>query len=58
VRTRSSETGTSADVTYAIAIHRRSDSEIGPLLLQLNAAMSAEVDALAELLPLHRVGSA
>jgi 2-polyprenyl-6-methoxyphenol hydroxylase-like FAD-dependent oxidoreductase len=37
------------DVTDAIAGQRWTDAEIGPLLLELSAAMAAEVDALAVL---------
>jgi 2-polyprenyl-6-methoxyphenol hydroxylase-like FAD-dependent oxidoreductase len=40
------------DVTDAIAGHRWTDAEIPSLLLQLNAAMAGEVEALATLSPL------
>jgi hypothetical protein len=36
-------------VTDEIASQRWTDTEIGPLLLELSAAMAAEVDALAAL---------
>jgi len=35
-------------ITDTIAAQRWDDSEIGGLLLQLSAAMAAEVDAIAE----------
>lgn len=47
--TRDALSTTLFDITDAIAGHRWSDDQIGDLLLQLNAAMSQELDTLAEL---------
>jgi len=47
--TRDALSTTLFDITDAIAGHRWSGDQIGDLLLQLNAAMSKELDTLAEL---------
>lgn len=47
--TRDALSTTLFDITDAIAGHHWSDDQIGDLLLQLNAAMSEELDTLAEL---------
>ena len=47
--TRDALSGAMFDVIDEIAGHRWTDDEIGALLMRLNAAMSDEVDALAEL---------
>jgi 2-polyprenyl-6-methoxyphenol hydroxylase-like FAD-dependent oxidoreductase len=45
------------DVTDAIASQRWTDAEIGPLLLELSAAMAGEVDVLAELGPREAIAA-
>jgi 2-polyprenyl-6-methoxyphenol hydroxylase-like FAD-dependent oxidoreductase len=45
------------DVTDAIASQRWTDAEIGPLLLELSAAMAGEVDVLAEFGPREAIAA-
>ena len=53
---RDALSGAMFDVIDEIAGHRWTDAEIGGLLMRLNAAMSDEVDALAELAPQAATG--